>query len=188
MTVDSDGRPHFSYYSWSDRTLKYAVGDFAVGIRTWPAKEPTSNSVTLVGELTGLGDASEIEVFFEWRSEGAEWNVLAGAALSVPGFVEVELDSLEPDQTYEYRAVASARGIFFNGDTLTFSTMPVQEPEPIVPDYILVTLIVAAVLGGLTAYLLLVRRRRFIREEESRTRPQEERRGVQSSRRDRRDK
>lgn len=188
IALNGKGRPHFIYYSWTDQAVRYAVGNMALGVRTWPAKDLDSTAATLVGELTSPGDASEVKVFFEWRPVGGQWRRLTEFTLFSPGFVEARLEGLEPESSYEYRTVVAVGGILLHGHILSFSTEPAPKAETLLPEYLVVLLTVIAVLGALGAYLLVVGKRKFISGETSLTPLRAEERWSRNSWRDRRER
>ncbi|MEA1930473.1 MAG: ice-binding family protein [Euryarchaeota archaeon] len=78
---------------------------------TTPATDVDESSATLNGELTDLGEFDEVDVFFEWREVGTdEWNTTDTQTLGEPGGFDAEIEGLEPDTTYEFRAVGVADG------------------------------------------------------------------------------
>lgn len=165
IAVDDSGRPHFAYYSWSEQAIKYARGDFGAGVRTWFVQDLTHNSARLIGEVTGLGGASQAQVHFEWREGDGEWAGLEGATLTAPGFVEAILTGLRPETVYEVRAVASIGEDLLYGKGRVFETEGAPPVEPPIPESVVVLLIVGGTLGALSAYYFLGVRRAKLKGE-----------------------
>lgn len=80
-------------------------------------------SVVLQGELDETGAASTVLVAFEYREEGAGTFVetLAKARQSA-GSYQIEVDGLNPETTYEFRAIAESEQEASQGETQTFTT------------------------------------------------------------------
>lgn len=150
VAVGDDARPHFSYFSWTDATMRYALGDFDLGIRTWNARDVTPTTALLVGEVTALGDADQLEVSFEYRALGGNWTPHGKTSVAVLGFVTAPLEDLIPERQYEYRVVGVAEGIVVRGDVLPFTTPPVPPPEPVLSLPALL-----AIAGGLIGAILV---------------------------------
>lgn len=160
VAIGIDGRPHFAYYSWTDRTVRYAIGEFALGIRTWAARDVTPTSALLVGEVTSLGDASQLDVFFEYRVSGGNWSRQDGGVVANLGFIMAPLDDLQPETLYEYRAVGFVEGLEIRGDVFPFATPPVPLPEPVVPLSAVLAGAAASIAAILIAYAVVQWRRR----------------------------
>ncbi|MGQ0797572.1 MAG: hypothetical protein ACT4OI_06910 [Methanobacteriota archaeon] len=125
IAVGTDGRPHFAYYSWPERSVRYAFGGAGLGVRTWPPRDVTATSAVLVGELTSVGNATGVDVVFEWRAARGEWQRGGAATLSERGFVSFAIEGLEPATAHQARFVATAGDEVVSGETVTFSTSAV---------------------------------------------------------------
>lgn len=158
IAVGLDGRPHFAYYSWTDQVIKYTVGQFAPGVRVWPAEDVTSTTAVLVGEVTSFGNADRLEVFFEYRPQGENWTRLARVTVSGLGFVSAALDGLEPETSYEYRIIASGGDGEIQGNSLDFTTAPISRPEPLLFLSSLIWISGGVILAALLYVFLLKRR------------------------------
>lgn len=110
LALAQDGTPRFAYFSWDEKAVKYAEGGSGFGIRTWPAQSLRPFSARLVGEITSLGSSTAVSTAFEWRKESGPWTRIPGPSLSAPGFFDVALEGLDPETSYEYRAVANVNG------------------------------------------------------------------------------
>lgn len=145
LALDRSSRPHISYFSWPDRVVKHAIGDFGLGIRTWPATGVTHEAATLNGEMTSLGNATEAEVFFEWRPSGGNWSRTSRETLVMPGFVSLRIDGLAAETRYEFRATAFAAEASWYGDRVVFLTPKVPPPTSIHPGVVVGAFVAAGV-------------------------------------------
>ncbi len=170
VAVGDDARPHFSYFSWTDATMRYALGEFDLGIRTWNARDVAPTTALLVGEVTALGDAEQLEVFFEYRSIGGNWTQHGGTSVAALGFVTASLEDLIPERQYEYRVVGVAEGIVVRGDVLPFTTPAVPPPEPILSLPALLA-IAAGLIGAILVAFAFVQWRKRVRETPKAERP-----------------
>src|SRR3990170_1000900 len=160
LALDASGRPHFSYYSWGDHSVRYAVGGYALGIRLWPARDLAPTSATLRAELMSLGTAPQAIVAIEWRIAGGEWSRLHETTLTAPGMVVTTVTGLAPKTAYEARALAVVDAAVTHGNTQNFTT-------PEAPPALSLPVETVAALGGLSAivvavaaYFVLQRRRK----------------------------
>lgn len=115
-----------TYYS---NTLVFKTDSFVV---TEQASNTTSLSTTLSGVITPL--SLNTIGYFEYRSTTVSgWNSTASLLLDYPGtnYLSTNIDNLEPDTSYEYRAVGTiltdttASGYVYDyvyGDSLNFKT------------------------------------------------------------------
>nr|WP_275690780.1 endo-1,4-beta-xylanase [Halorubellus sp. JP-L1] len=95
--------------------------------RTVETRQPskvTKKVATFSGELTALGDASEVDCYFLYRVAGSYfWFATDVQSLDAPGTFETTIRHLRPDIEYEYYAVArTSDGKKQTGDTVTFRT------------------------------------------------------------------
>ena len=90
-------------------------------VETLEAEDVTRNSAKLRGELTDLD--SEADVWFRWREDGeTEWEETTSETMTELGEFDYTLDGvLDPDTTYEFKAVADEDGEV-EGTTKTFTT------------------------------------------------------------------
>ncbi len=113
-------------------TLDISCDSGIPDVVTTPATEVNGSTATLNGELTDLGDSTEVDVFFEWRELGEEeWNTTAPQTLDAPGDFSDGIAGLEPGSTYEFRAVGLANGERVEGATLSFTKTVPGVPEVI---------------------------------------------------------
>ena len=76
-------------------------------IETLPATAVTETTATLNGDLISLGQESEIDVFFQWKEQGAaEWSTTIPHELTEAGTFDADLTGLTGGEDYEFRAVA----------------------------------------------------------------------------------
>jgi len=83
----------------------------------------TSTSATLNGNLTSLGTATIVNVFFEYGTTTAYGSTTAAQAMMATGAFSVGVSGLAPNTTYHYRAKADGgtNGIATSSD-MTFTT------------------------------------------------------------------
>ena len=100
-------------------------------VATQEATSVTKTGATLNGELTSLGEETDVDVFFEYRVQGAgTWETTTTQNLTATGTFEQALTELDPDTTYEFRAVVTwdSGSERKEGSTLTFDTDPLDPP------------------------------------------------------------
>jgi len=156
VAVGADGQPHFAYYSWPERSVRYAFGGFGLGVRTWPPRGVTATSAVLVGELTSVGNATKVNVTFEWRAARGDWQPGGAVTLSERSFVSFTIEGLEPATAHQVRFVATVGAEVVSGETVTFSTSP---PSPRGANPVIVASIFAASAAGVTAFGYFLARR-----------------------------
>lgn len=88
-----------------------------------------SSTARFRSRVIGVTSAEQISVYFEWRdvtqSEGwlqsrDRWRTTDEQLLASPDFVDIDVTDLEPDSTYEIRAVAEVDGEQYSGETLIY--------------------------------------------------------------------
>lgn len=83
-------------------------------VETAPATNVTDTTATFEGDVTDLGGASTVTVSFEYRPSGANsWTATPADTRSTTGSFSATTTDLQPETTYEFRAVAEAS----DGDT-----------------------------------------------------------------------
>jgi len=91
-------------------------------VTTEPATDVTCTSATLNGNLTSMGDASEVYVSFEWGDSPSLGNETPQELMSSPGPFHFTLSDLSGNTTYYFRAKADGNGTAYGGN-LTFTTL-----------------------------------------------------------------
>ncbi|WIV68439.1 ice-binding family protein [Natrialbaceae archaeon AArc-T1-2] len=98
-------------------------------VETQSATEINGSTATLNGEVIDLGDFDTADVFFEWRVLGEDdWNTTESQTLEEPGSFNAEIEGLEPEVTYEFRAIVVANDDRHEGTIVSFT-----KAEPGVP-------------------------------------------------------
>ena len=95
-------------------------------VTTSAATDITSTSATINGDLTTLGDEAAVDVSFEWKEQGAaEWNATVAEEKTETGAYSKGISDLDPDTTYEFRAVVEwdSGASSEYGSTLTLKTL-----------------------------------------------------------------
>jgi len=90
-------------------------------VTTDAAGDVTSNSATLNGTLTALGNASSVDVSFEWGLTTSYGNETTPQTLTGTGAFNDNIGGLDPGVTYHYRAKAVGNGTAYGGD-VSFTT------------------------------------------------------------------
>jgi hypothetical protein len=90
-------------------------------VDTNPAGNITFDSATLNGNLTSMGDASSIDVSFEWGNDTGYGNEIPAGSMTGVGLFSANLSSLDPGTTYYFRAKAVGNGTATGAD-LNFTT------------------------------------------------------------------
>ncbi len=99
-----------------------------VTVTTEPATEINDSTATLNGFLEDLGGFESVDVFFEYRVQGAiDWETTAPQTLTEPGPFDTEID-VEPGTDYDFRAVVVAPdNTTVRGAILTFTKEDVPD-------------------------------------------------------------
>ena len=100
-------------------------------VTTQAASSVGKTTATLNGELTDLGEETDVDGFFEYRVQGAgTWETTTPQNLSATGTFDEALTDLDPDTTYEFRAVVTwdSGSERAEGSTLTFTTDSLDSP------------------------------------------------------------
>lgn len=106
--------------------LTLLVGGLALAqvpptVTTDAASNVTSDSATLNGVLTSLGNASSVDVSFEWGLTTSYGSETTPQTMTATGAFSYSISGLDPDTTYHFRAKAVGNGTAF-GDDVTFET------------------------------------------------------------------
>ncbi|AQL42606.1 hypothetical protein BV210_07740 [Halorientalis sp. IM1011] len=106
---------------WASGSYRTVTTDPAFDLDTRPATNVTATSATLGGVVAEFGDAANANVSFEYREPGTGligWTDVDATLASDASF-SGSVDGLEPDTTYEFRAVGRAS----DGDVDTAATV-----------------------------------------------------------------
>ncbi|MXR52996.1 hypothetical protein GRX03_15460 [Halovenus sp. WSH3] len=104
--------------------------DNAIEIATVGSDSVTDSSVRVIGEVIDLGTADSLSVGFEFRPSGADsWQRTPAQTVSDAGEFSTELADLQPETTYEFRAVVE-NPERIAGDVLTVQTKQRQIDGP----------------------------------------------------------
>ena len=111
-----------------------AVGDDATftthavlpSVKTLDAGNLTSNSATLKGDLEDMGGENQCQVWFEYGKTTSYGHSTANISAGTTGEFDASVSSLEPGETYHFRAVAkNSMGISYGTDK-NFTTPAVK--------------------------------------------------------------
>jgi alpha-L-fucosidase len=100
--------------------------------------DPDGSTATLTARLDSLGDASSVQVGFEYRrkkgtaelyEEDDPWKALETTTRSSTGSFGAPLAGVDPGQDYEFRAVAEHPKMTFRGQVATLELAP-RSPAP----------------------------------------------------------
>jgi len=120
--VASDGN---ATVSGNDTTFTTAQ---APGVTTDAATAVTSDSATLDGNLTSLGNVSSVDVWFEYATDAfylgnsTYSNSTAPEPMSSPGLFSSTVSGLSGNTTYHFRAMASDGNTTVSANDMTFIT------------------------------------------------------------------
>jgi len=98
-----------------------ALAQDAPAVTTNAASDITINSATLNGTLTSLGNASSVDVSFEWGLTASYGNETTPQAMIGTGSFNDSIGSLDPGTNYHFRAKAVGNGTAY-GDDVIFTT------------------------------------------------------------------
>ena len=99
--------------------------DDTASVQTDPATNVDFESAQLNGEVTDLGEETEVEAYFEYRETGAaDWIETSKQTISTAQTYDETVTELDDDTEYEFRAVIDDTGgeTLDTGSTLTFTT------------------------------------------------------------------
>ena len=112
----------------ADATTQEELQPTAPAVTTSPATGMGAENATLHANLTGLGNASTVQVSFEYKTTvEATWHQTTPASMTSTGIFDFSLNGLVPDTDYLYRARADGNGTGF-GNIYSFSTLALAEP------------------------------------------------------------
>ena len=104
-----------------------AVASAALAVKTDAAEGLTSDAATLSLTLSGMSDNFSVQVFFEYGEAGTLDQESDKERLRETSAWSTEISDLEPDTTYDYRAVAEGDEETVRGEPKRFIT---SEPKP----------------------------------------------------------
>jgi subtilisin family serine protease len=123
INIDGTNLTRLSENDYEDYADSWAAGTWAgPSVSTGAASTIPGASVTLNGNLIDKGNATSVSVSFDWGTDTAYGNNIAGipSTLSANGPFTANLAGLYVGQTYHYRAKAVGGGIVYGNDR-TFS-------------------------------------------------------------------
>ena len=94
----------------------------AASVTTAAASAVTGTTVTLNGNLTGLGGAANVSVWFDWGNTTSYGSATAAQTLTATGAFTASITGLTANTTYHFRANVSSGGTTVNGADVTFET------------------------------------------------------------------
>ena len=103
----------------SDMTFTASAGTLAVS--TSSATNVTATSATLNGNLTSLGGAGSVNVYFQYGLTTSYGSTTATQTKSSTGTFDAAISGLTPSTTYHFRAVAVGSTAY--GSDVTFTTV-----------------------------------------------------------------
>jgi len=127
-----------------------ALAQAPVTVSTEPATNVSSDSATLNGNLTSLGDYDWALVSFEWGGNATYDNETTPGNVTLPGPFNYNLSGLLPGTTYHFRAKAVGNGTTtVTGDDMTFTALAL--PSVITESANYITSDAATLNGNLTS-------------------------------------
>jgi hypothetical protein len=106
--------------TYGDDMVFTTEGGIPPAVTTDAAANVGARSATINGDLTSLGTASSVQVFFQWGLTGYD-NETTPQTMNANGSFGTNLDSLATGTTYLFRAVAVGDGTTYGSD-LIFTT------------------------------------------------------------------
>jgi len=97
---------------------------------TAAASSLSTTSATLNGSLDDLGNASSVDVSFEWGTTTAYGNETSTQEMTSTGTFTASLTGLSSNTTYHFRVKAVGASPDVYGDDITFTTAPAPPPPP----------------------------------------------------------
>ena len=98
-----------------------ALAQDTPAVTTDAASDITINSATLNGTLTSLGNASSVDVSFEWGLTASYGDETTPQAMTETGAFNSPISGLDPGTTYHFQAKAVGNGTAY-GDDVIFTT------------------------------------------------------------------
>ncbi|MFW5945780.1 MAG: hypothetical protein ACOCTN_02775 [Candidatus Natronoplasma sp.] len=104
-------------------TWSFTTNPDGVAVETLEAKNVTTDSARLRGNVTSLGVYDQVEVYFRWRQEGdIEWNETDVQTISAAEESDEVIDGLDDEMKYEFKAVMEQDHMEEFGDLREFTT------------------------------------------------------------------
>ena len=104
-------------------------------VSTLAATGVTHNRATLNGNLTDIGDYTQVRVRFQWGTTMAYGNETPWQTRTGTGSFNALITGLAPETTYHFRAqvetIAPSNTVTEHGENMTFTTL--EEPVDVVP-------------------------------------------------------
>jgi hypothetical protein len=111
-----------TYQSGGLTNLDLTIAGTPPTVTTGTATSVTQTSATLNGNLTNLGTASSVQVYFEWGTSTSYGNTTTPQTKTSTGSFSATVSGLNCGTTYHFRAVASGDGTATGSDA-TFTTL-----------------------------------------------------------------
>jgi len=116
------------YSGCSDTDSTVVVVITLPAVTTNAATDVTTNSATLNGDLTSMGTASSVDVYFEYGLTISYGSQTTSQSVGSTGTFSAPISSLTPETTYHFRAKAVDHGTAYGAD-MQFTTIPPQPPN-----------------------------------------------------------
>jgi len=91
-------------------------------VTTEPATDVTCSSATLNGNLTSIGNATYVDVYFDWGLDTGYGNTTSAGNLTEAGTFSAAINGLSPSTTYHFVARATDGNSTYTGADMTFTT------------------------------------------------------------------
>lgn len=99
-----------------------AEEDPALDVSTGDATDVGATTATLSGEVTELVGIDDVDVGFEYGTDGELDSTVDAGTLTAADTFEAAIEELDPETTYEFRATATGGGLSAEGETVSFTT------------------------------------------------------------------
>jgi len=97
-------------------------------VETLEAQDVTTDSATLRGDVTSLGDYDSVETYFRWQEDGEEeWTETDLQVVDAVGVFDESITDLTPDTLHNFTAVIEYNTQKLEGDVQNFTTFSDDE-------------------------------------------------------------
>lgn len=99
-----------------------AEEDPVLEVSTGDPIDVDATTATLSGEVVELVGIDEVTVGFEYGTDGGLESAVDAGTLTAADTFEAEIDELEPETAYDFRATATGEDLSAEGETASFTT------------------------------------------------------------------
>ncbi len=108
-----------------------SANHFHADVETNQATNVGETGATLNGDLLDMGQASSVDVWFDWGTSGTGFpNSTPRQTRTSPGTFSANLDGLTTGVAYEFRARSDTGSTTETGGSVSFATGDISPPPP----------------------------------------------------------